>query len=100
MGHSLQIVGRRKSLHVRNAPKADSKSQPWQPVTKGNRREPSSSDDMPFARSRSGGTISKKSLCFYVYKTVPLCYRGISRGEVRDKLTRSGRRVVVQRRRM
>ena len=27
--HSLQIVARRKSLHVRKAPKADAKSEPW-----------------------------------------------------------------------
>ncbi len=28
-GHSLQIVGRRESLRVCNAPKADAKSEPW-----------------------------------------------------------------------
>ena len=27
--HSLQIVARRKSVYVRNAPKADAKSKPW-----------------------------------------------------------------------
>jgi hypothetical protein len=29
LGYSLQIVGRRKSLHVCNARKADAKSGPW-----------------------------------------------------------------------
>jgi hypothetical protein len=29
LGHSLHIVGHRKSLHVCNAPKADAKSEPW-----------------------------------------------------------------------
>jgi hypothetical protein len=71
MGHSLQIVGRQKSLHVCNAPKADAKSEPWQPVTKrhgGNRRQPPSSDHMVFAGRQIGGTIPKKALCFYEKK--------------------------------
>jgi hypothetical protein len=70
-GHSLQIVWRRKLLHVCNAPKADAESEPWQPVTKGhggNRREPPSSDNMVFAGSRIGGTTPKKALRFYAKK--------------------------------
>jgi hypothetical protein len=62
-GHSLQFVGRRKSLHVCNAPKADAKSEPWQPVTKGhggNRREPEFGQYALRKKPRIGATISKK----------------------------------------